>query len=239
MKILALDTSTTRGSVALLEAGNVLEQSKLAPSRRSAQTLAPAIQQLLRKHRWAPQQVELVAVAVGPGSFTGLRLAVATAKVFAWAAGAQVLGVNTLEAIAWGGIEGTGTLHLGMDAQRGEVFAARATRGSVEEPWRLAGDVELVSKTQWLERMAPGDRVAGPVLERFGAELPPGVEPVARELWYPQAAGVGRLAWWRWQQGERQDLWALLPQYYRPSAAQEKRMRSATGGTAAPGASAC
>ncbi len=239
VKILALDTSTAHGTVALLQESELLEQVDLDPGRRSAQTLVPTIQQLLKQHEWKPQQVELVAVAVGPGSFTGLRLAVATAKVFAYAVEAEVLGINTLEAIAWGGIAGSGTLHVGMDAQRGEVFAARFVRKEETAPWQMTGGVELLARQRWLEQMAPGDLVAGPVLQQLQESLPEQVTPVPQELCFPQAAAVGRLAWHLWQQGQRQDLWGLLPQYYRPSAAQEKRMRSMPAKDAEPGASAC
>jgi len=239
VKILALDTSTACGTVALLQGEELLEQAALDPTRRSTQTLAPAIEQLLRHHGWKPRQVELVAVAVGPGSFTGLRLAVATAKVFAYAVGAEVLGVNTLEAIAWGGVAGRGTLHVGMDAQRGEVFAARFARQEETAPWQMTGGVELLSRQRWLEQMAPGELVAGPVLQRLREPLPEQVAAVPQALWFPQAAAVGRLAWHRWQQGERQDVWGLLPRYYRPSAAQEKRMHPPSAKDTEPGVSAC
>ena len=65
----------------------MLAEQPLDPTRRSAQTLAPAIATLLDAVEWRPADVELVAVATGPGSFTGLRIGVTTAKAFAYAAG--------------------------------------------------------------------------------------------------------------------------------------------------------
>ena len=220
MKVLALDTSTPRGSVALLEGEQVVAHAALLPARRSMQTLAPTVQRLLEQTGWEPEQLELVAVSTGPGSFTGLRLGVTTAKVLAWTVGAEVLGVNTLEAIAWG-VPQQGTLHVGLDAQRGEVFAATFTRSEVQQPWQQQGEMKLLKRSQWLQQLGPGDWVAGPVLQLCRQELPQGVCLCPEEQWYPWAAQVGQLAKWRFRQGQRQDVWSLLPQYYRPSPGQK------------------
>ena len=77
---------------------NLLAELSLDHTQRSAQSLAPAIEALLTQVGWLPRDVQLVAVSVGPGSFTGLRVGVTTAKVFAYAVGAEVLGIDTLEA---------------------------------------------------------------------------------------------------------------------------------------------
>src|SRR4051812_4115512 len=99
-RILALETSELSGSVAAAMDGDVVGELNLDPRLRSAQSLAPAIRTLLDQVGWRPQELALVAVTVGPGSFTGLRVGVATAKVMAYAAGADVLGISTHAAIA-------------------------------------------------------------------------------------------------------------------------------------------
>src|SRR5271163_2151267 len=96
-RILALETSELTGSVAAAADGNVLAELQLDPQQRSAQSLAPAIRALLAQVGWQPADIDLLAVTIGPGSFTGLRVGVATAKVFAYACGAEVLGISTLE----------------------------------------------------------------------------------------------------------------------------------------------
>src|SRR5205823_153504 len=74
---------------------------------------------------WLPKEVELVAVTVGPGSFTGLRIGVTTAKAFAYAIGAEVVGVNTLDALAAQALPSPSPLWAILDAQRQELFAAK------------------------------------------------------------------------------------------------------------------
>src|SRR4051812_32591466 len=96
MRIVALETVGAAGSVALLDEERIVAELKLDTARRSAQTLAPGIAELLQQASWRPGDVELVAVASGPGSFTGLRIGITTAKAFAYAVGCQVVGVNSL-----------------------------------------------------------------------------------------------------------------------------------------------
>ncbi|MEX0712672.1 MAG: tRNA (adenosine(37)-N6)-threonylcarbamoyltransferase complex dimerization subunit type 1 TsaB, partial [Pirellulales bacterium] len=91
MRILALETSGKSGSVAVLRGDVLLAEEPLEPSQRSAQSLAPAMRQLLEAVAWTPRDVQLVAVTLGPGSFTGLRVGVTTAKTFAYAVGAVVV----------------------------------------------------------------------------------------------------------------------------------------------------
>lgn len=100
LKILALETSGLYGSAALAEDGQLIAEATLAPPTRSAHGLAPLLDRLLRDSAWRPFDIGLVAVVDGPGSFTGLRVGLATAKLFAYATGADVLGIDAFAAIA-------------------------------------------------------------------------------------------------------------------------------------------
>src|SRR5690606_34842805 len=88
------------GSVALLDDGKLIDARRLPDRPRSAATLAPALDELFQSTGIAPARIGAVAVATGPGSFTGLRVGVATAKMLAYAVGAKIVGVDTLEVIA-------------------------------------------------------------------------------------------------------------------------------------------
>ncbi|MGO9113867.1 MAG: tRNA (adenosine(37)-N6)-threonylcarbamoyltransferase complex dimerization subunit type 1 TsaB [Thermoguttaceae bacterium] len=220
-RILALETSELIGSVAAAADGNVLAELQLDPQQRSAQSLAPAIRSLLERVGWQPREIRLLAVTIGPGSFTGLRVGVATAKVLAYASGADVLGIGTLEAIAAAAPNGFAAISVAVDAQRGDVVAQRFRRqatGCLEAD----GDCALLPLDEWLAALPPGFVVAGPVLKKLADPLPPGVTMLDRAFWRPTAGNVARLAYRDYLAGRRDDLWSLLPLYSRPSAAEEK-----------------
>jgi tRNA threonylcarbamoyladenosine biosynthesis protein TsaB len=221
MKILALETSGQAGSVALLDADALVAERSLPADDRNAKTLAPAIRDILAAADWQPSDIRLVAVAVGPGSFTGLRVGVTTAKTFAYAVRAEVIGVNTLEAIAAQAPPDVDRVAVVLDAQRQQVFAAEFARGP-------AGDFECVRETAivdndvWLAKLDPAVAVSGLGLEKLSARLPSNIRVVASEYWSLRAASIGHLGWRSYQAGRRDDLWRLVPQYFRRSAAEEK-----------------
>jgi len=202
-----------------------LAELMLDAQRRSAQTLAPAIADLLKSQQVEPDQIKLVATTIGPGSFTGLRVGVTTAKTFAYAVGAEVIGVSTLEAIAHGApgesLAGeTREIHAVLDALRKELFVGRF-RSEAGQIIRLEPD-RIVAAESWLSSLAPGTVVTGPGLARIEAQLPPSVVVVGPEFREVKASSVGRLARRDYDAGRRDDLWKLAPVYIRPSYAEEK-----------------
>jgi tRNA threonylcarbamoyladenosine biosynthesis protein TsaB len=208
--------------VAALDDDNVLATFELDPSQRSAQALLPALRELLLRVGWKPDDLELIAVAVGPGSFTGLRVGVTVAKTLAYATRAEVMGVNALEVIARQALtSGAGVLEAIMDAQRGQLFVGRFQRSAAGETvW--AGEPLIADDAQWLAELKPGTIATGPGLAKLVDQLPAGVTAVDRPYWLPTAAAVGKLGLQLYQVGRRDDLWKLAPLYLRPSAAEEK-----------------
>ena len=216
-------------SVAAASDGQFLAELRLNPQQRSAAALAPGLQELLKNVGWRPRDVQLVAVTIGPGSFTGLRVGVTTAKTFAYAVGAEILGVDTLQTIAAGVPAGVPALAVAMDAQRGDVVAQPFCRDATA--WfQPAGPQELLAIDAWLGGLTPGTAAAGPVLEKLAGRLPQGVLAVDAEYWHPRAACVARLAHFLYASGRRDDLWTLAPRYSRRSAAEEKAEKKAEGG---------
>ncbi|QDU89936.1 tRNA threonylcarbamoyladenosine biosynthesis protein TsaB [Pirellulimonas nuda] len=222
--VFALETSGRFGSLALLEprAGSVTTVAEVAlpRDRRTAQTLPASVQALLAEARitaggLADGAIGLVAVAVGPGSFTGLRIGVTAAKMLAYVAGAPVVGVNTLDALACQAGFGAGPVWGVLDAQRGEWFASRyPSDGPPDEGDR----VRILSDAALAGLVRPGDRVAGTPLARLTGQMPSGVELIESE---PLAATIGQLGWSLAAKGESTDAFALAPKYYRKSAAEE------------------
>lgn len=222
MKILALETTESTASVAALRNEHLLYELRLDPQQRSAQSLAPGIAAVLEKMHWKPGEVDLVAVAAGPGSFTGLRVGVTTAKVFAYCARAEVLGVDTLEVIAARTPAEILAVSVAVDAQRGEVVA-RLFRRKPDGCMAPVEPAERVGLEHWLESVPPDAYLSGPVLRKVSDRIGGGLRTAPPECWGPTASAVGQVAARHYAQGRRDDLWALVPHYCRPSAAEEKR----------------
>ena len=225
MRVLALETSTSIGTVATLDGPGLVRQAELPGEKRTAQSLAPAIAALLAAASWTPGQIELVATTRGPGSFTGLRIAVTTAKTLAYATGASLIGLDTLEVIAAQSAEPGPRLHVILDAQRNQLFAARFDRDS-SDSWLPGGPSRIMDIDTWLDQLESPTAATGPGLRRVLDLLPPSVHVVPADRWAPQARTVAQLALDRFLAGRRDDLWQLAPNYCRQSAAEEKEQRN-------------
>jgi tRNA threonylcarbamoyladenosine biosynthesis protein TsaB len=221
MNILALETTNWIGSVAAMTDGNLLLELELNPQQRTAQSLPPGMATLLDRVGWKPADVQLVALTIGPGSFTGLRIGVTMAKTFAYSIGAEVLGVNTLETIAQAAPADIPALTAVIDAQRGDVVVRQFSRGP-EGFFLPVGDQQLISIDRWLQDLPAGMAVTGPALAKLASRLPGHVTVLDEKYWTPRAAMVAQLAHRQYITGRREDLWTLAPQYSRQSAAEEK-----------------
>jgi tRNA threonylcarbamoyladenosine biosynthesis protein TsaB len=124
MRLLAFETSAKAASVALSEGEKLLAEQYQNTGLTHSQTLLVMAQELLRQCDLTPRDVDAVAVAGGPGSFTGVRIGVAAAKGFAWGGELPIYGVSTLEAMARGLGIYDGYICCAMDARRNQVYNA-------------------------------------------------------------------------------------------------------------------
>lgn len=224
VKILALETTEKYGSVALLDDDRLLFELDLPKERRSAQTLAPSIDTILRLAGAPAREIDVVAVVVGPGSFTGLRVGVATAKMFAYAVGAGAVALETHEVVAaecFASDPTLKTLSVGVDAQRGDVVV-RHFEKSRSSPDYSGDETRMMPVAQWFSEK---NRLSGPALERWFSKAPTSVPVVDERFWAPKASRAGQLAYEKWKSGETSDPWSLVPIYSRLSAAEEVRAR--------------
>lgn len=219
MRILALETSTGTGSLALIEQGQLVAGRQLVRGQRTARSFAPALDEALRAAGWEPRSVDLVAVTDGPGSFTGLRIGVTAARFFAYAAGAELLAVNTLDVIVAQLPPSSTAAWALMDAQRTQFFAAAYAR-QPDGAWRAVVPCQVWTRDALLERLVAGSILTGPGLERAAAWAPEH-ERADPSCWTPRAETLGQLARRAYEAGQRADLWRVEPRYYRPSYAEE------------------
>ena len=223
MITLGMETSGRAASVALCSDGKILEERWLdRHGRRHAQTLVAEIDRLTRESEIRLRDLDAVAVSIGPGSFTGLRIGVTCAKTLAYATGCQVAGVDTLLCIAENSPADVAELFVISDAGRGELYAGHYARGD-DGFYVRDGEIVIVSAGPWCSGRAAGDVVSGPGVDKYANELPAAVRQLEPPLRLPRAGVVARLGERRILAGRADDLWPLEPFYLRPSAAEEKR----------------
>ena len=139
MLILAFESTAKAASCALLRDGKLVSQYSQCSGLTHSRTLLPMGEDMLKNAELKLQDVDLIAVAHGPGSFTGVRIGVSMVKGLAWAADKPCVGVSTLEAMAWHGLATGGMICPVMDARRSQVYNAlfRIVDG---KPLRLSED---------------------------------------------------------------------------------------------------
>ena len=228
MRILAFETSAKAGSVALLENGKLLGESYQNTGLTHSQTVMTMAEELLKNCGYTPRDVEAVAVAAGPGSFTGVRIGVAAAKGFAWGGDIPCYGVSTLEAMATGLGVWDGYVVCAMDARRSQVYNAvfEAKQGvltrkcedraiSLEE---LAEELKKVEKTIFL--VGDGSLLCYNTLKETVPNL---VLPPENRM-HQRATGVALAAQKLVDEGVPGDAGALEPNYLRLSQAERERL---------------
>ena len=124
MLILAFESSARAASVALVRDGNLVSQYSQCSALTHSRTLLPMAEDMLKNAELRLQDVDLLAVAQGPGSFTGIRIGVSTVKGLAWALDKPCVGVSTLESMAWHGLAAGGLVCPVLDARRSHVYTA-------------------------------------------------------------------------------------------------------------------
>jgi tRNA threonylcarbamoyladenosine biosynthesis protein TsaB len=220
-RLLILETSGRVAQVAVAEGAVLLAVRRLDEVRRHARDLAPTVAELLRERGWRPRDLHAVFVSRGPGSYTGLRVGIMSAKALAYATGCALLAIDTFAAIARQAPAEVIRLDVIADAQQEKVYVQRFERrpGADLVP---ASALVIVPLAPWLAGLDPSTRVSGPGLRVYRNRLPAEVQPVAEEAWEPQAESLLHLGLSRYRAGEKDDVWSVEPLYLRPSAAEEK-----------------
>lgn len=219
-RLLLLETSQRRGWVALARGETVLGVRSLDETRRHARDLAPFAKHLLDEQNWKARDLEGIVVDRGPGSYTGLRVGVMSAKTLAFAVGCPLVTIDAFAALALQAPEGAEVVDVVADAQQEKLYAQRFRRTDPGD-WRSASDLSIVPFSAWLESLEPGQTVIGPGLEGHATRIPPEIAVAPEESWAPRPDALLRLALHRLERGERDDPFAAEPLYLRPSSAEE------------------
>ena len=223
MLILAFESSAKAASAALVKDGKLISQYSQCSGLTHSRTLLPMGEDMLKNAEMKLSDVDLIAVAHGPGSFTGIRIGVSMVKGLAWAAEKPCVGVSTLEALAWHGVAcGTYVCPV-MDARRNQVYNAifriengRPVRITEDRPIalsELAEEIRTIGAPMFL--VGDGSELTEKYLNEQGLTC-----TVAPEnLRWQSAWGVAMAA----MDKEAGDADSLLPVYLRLSQAERER----------------
>ena len=229
MTILGIETSSPLGSLALRRDDRCLEERFLpALARRGTRILVPEIMAFLRRHDLRPADLDAVAVSIGPGGFTGLRVGLTCAKTLAWANGASLVAVDTFQAVAEN-VPSEESVAVIVDGQRRGVLLGimSRTRGG---GWERLGPFEMVRREELRDRISGVAMLSGSGLMGLDVGLIHGVPIAPRPLWLPRAAVVARIGEDRFRRGDIDDPLTIEPRYARRSAAEEQRDERSTFG---------
>lgn len=216
MNVLAIETATALGGVAVVGPDGLMAERAAYVPGGHLEWLVPAIDAVLGDAGLRRDEVDALAVSIGPGGFSGLRIGVTTAASWAHARGLPLVAVATLDVLA-AGLGARGLVLAAIDARRGEVAAALYSVG--DDLHRLTQD--LLAAPDGLPRCLP-DReqpviIVGDALERHGPALlmalAPGASAAPRDRWWPRASVGGLMARARLAQGQHDDPVGLVPHY--------------------------
>lgn len=230
MLVLGIETATARGSVAVVGPGGVLASRAAQVPAGHLEWLVPAIEAMLAEAGLARDAVDGLAVSIGPGGFSGLRIGLITATAWAVATGRPIAGISTLEVLAAGllaaGLSHHGLVLAALDARREQVAGALFRTG-VTALERLTTD--LLARPEDLRAQLPAlDEpvvLTGDALVRYHATLVAALAPhgvvAPPEEWWPRAEIVAAHGRARLLAGDGDDPMRLVPRYARTFQAKE------------------
>ena len=253
--LLAIDTSTSTAGLALVEGERLVAEMTWHAGNRHSTDLFARLTQLFETYGVAPEQLDGLAVATGPGSFNGVRVALASAKSLAFALDKPLYGVPTLDAIAWGASFVEGTVWAILEAGRGQLYAA-AYEAPAANPaaWAPRDGYAILTPAELAAGVTQSVVFCGEWYAETRAALAAALGPRARfatTLEAGRAGWLARLAQARAAAGVAADQPARIEPLYlrRPAITQSKRMpppaaegqsdhpaHAATGGEGASGA---
>ena len=217
MKVLAFDTSSKALSLAILEDKQILAETTINIKKNHSITLMPAIDFLMASLDWTPKDLDRIVVAEGPGSYTGLRIAVATAKTLAHTLNIELVGMSSLLALV--PYQQEGLFVPLMDARRNNVYA-----GFYENAKPVMPEAHLS-----FERVI--ELIKGASQVTFVGEVGPFVEQIQEHLprtnfkeTLPNAANLALLAWDK----EADSLHDFVPNYLKRVEAEENWLKNHT-----------
>lgn len=247
--LLALDSSTATMSVALVRDGRVIDSFASLTERNHSVRIVSEMKLILERNGVRGEELDAIAVGQGPGSYTGVRIGVTAAKTLAWAWGKPLVGVSSLEALAYSAWRGIQESDVGageeawlvplMDARRGQVYTTLYETGAQGEWSAVSRDgIRLIA--DWAARLREHARTdAKPASVWFVGDVATHAAVLAEAQAVSErvrtfsceldAGALGMLAERRYRAGERADVHAFVPNYTQLAEAEAKLLSASRG----------
>jgi tRNA threonylcarbamoyladenosine biosynthesis protein TsaB len=216
--LVAIDTATRFAGLALYDGSSVYSEAYWRSNRNHSVELMPMLVRMLTQQKLAAENIAAVAVAIGPGSFTGLRIGLGVAKGLALACDVPILGVPTLDILAFQHSEQRRPIWAVIQAGRSRLCAARYERRRGR--WRQRGDIRLTTLEQFPGMITGRCLVCG---ELHRQEIVSILEQTEQDVMFAipsqsmrRPSCLAELAWRRFEQGESDDIAMLSPIYIHP-----------------------
>jgi tRNA threonylcarbamoyladenosine biosynthesis protein TsaB len=221
VNLLGIDTSTLRAALALERDDGARFASTSMPGRRHGRDLIPSIRNLLDRAGLQPGDLTAIDVGIGPGSYTGLRVGVMAAKTLAYATGASLHALDSLEFFARATTVEAPRVSVLSDAQRGDFHVADFLRSSPAAPLLRQGPIRIESQEELVASWVEPRIVVGPGLSKWQGEWPNGIvaSPEADE---PDPCLLLDMLKDALKEGRQDNLGNLEPLYLRRSAAEDQ-----------------
>ncbi|MDF2684561.1 MAG: tsaB [Brevibacillus sp.] len=238
MRVLAIDTSNLVLSVAIVEEERVLAEMTTNQQKNHSIRLMDCISELLDATGTLPEQLSGLGVAKGPGSYTGVRIGVATAKSMAWSLNLPVIGISSLQVIAMNAVGFSGLIVPLFDARRGQVYSG-CYRTDRMESVLLQENEKIILLQEWLPLLR--EQAQGDPILFLGEDVRVHREAIVQGLGeqahfatpaqhHPRAAHIGYLAMRRLQDGG--NAHELVPEYLQLAEAEAKWLAQKQEGSA-------
>ena len=224
MKILGIETATMISGIGVVEDGEILADFRYDVKLTHSEVLLSYIEKLLKKLKLKLENIDGFSASIGPGSFTGLRIGLATIKGLGFASGKPVVGIPTLDALAFGSRGCIYPLVPVLDAKKKQVYAA--VYDTRVNQIKRKTSYFVVDPSDLIQRIPEEVAFTGPGINVFRSELKKKMGKKAHflrgEKTLPSGAAVAYMGWEKIKQGEKEDLFLLEPIYVRKSEAELK-----------------
>lgn len=235
MRLLALETSTKHFSIALAEDDHILSMKSLVLDGVLSSSIIPSIEQILKQSQTTIKKIDGFAVGLGPGSFTSLRVGMSTVKALAYATGKPIVGIPSLDAVAWGAKGHLCDEICVMSDARRQLLYSRIYK-KVRTGLRPQGECRLLGLEELLDQVSGETLFVGDGVSLYRQEIerryadaakirPTDCRPLFAEekFWFPRADAIVPLVLPRFEKKKFDDIDKLVPMYLYPEDCQVQR----------------